>query len=128
LLTGTRAIAAATSPGRSCAPRDWSSADVSLQAIGTSVMRDLPFLAVRSTRPPRWQADLDAHEEIHADGGLTIEDVNQIQVGERANEGGGGFQTEHDGVGKVASGGFELETRVTQAAVYQDEAIAEGGD
>src|SRR2546427_12352044 len=65
-----------------------------------------------------------AHQQIHADGGLTIENVNQIQVGERANVGGGSFETQHDGVSEVAAGRVKLEARVAQAAVYQDEAIA----
>src|SRR2546421_7333820 len=88
----------------------------------------MPVEAQHSVRVTRWHRDLDADQEVHADGGLTIEDVDQIQVGERTNVGGGGFQTEHDGVGEVAASRVELETGVAQAAVEQDESVADRGE
>jgi len=88
----------------------------------------MPVEAQHSVRVTRWYRDLDAHQEVHADGGLTIEDVDQIQVGERTDVGGGGLHTEHDGVSEVAAGCVELETRVAQAAVEQDESVADRGE
>src|SRR5438876_2690846 len=95
-----------------------------------------PFVSL-TTHPSRPRAassawltrryvDLEAHQQIHPDRGLTVQDVNEIQVHERANVRSGSLETEHDGVGERAARRVDLQTRVPYAAVQEDETVANG--
>src|SRR6266705_2887798 len=57
------------------------------------------------TRP---YVNLEAHQQIHPDRGLTVQDVNEIHVHERANVRSGSRETEHDGVGEPCGTALRL--------------------